>query len=132
MLVGTYAAICTEQLNIIGMTATGGASKTGLNKAILDTSPGFFLHTLRTKAAEAACWYEELNTRKHKPSQTCHACGKREKKRLAERRHECSCGASCSRDENSALVCLQSLTRQELSGCPEPSALAQETPSYAA
>lgn len=132
LLVGTYAAICTEQLNIAGMTANGGAYKTGLNKAILDTSPGFFLQTLSTKAVEASCWYEELNTRKEKPSQTCHACGKQEKKLLSERRHECDCGASCSRDENSALVCLQYLFRQELSGCPESIALAQETPSYAA
>ena len=132
MLVGTYAAICTEQLNITGMTANGGAYKTGLNKAILDTSPGFFLQTLSTKAAEAACWYEELNTRKEKPSQTCHACGARAKKALSERRHECRCGASCSRDENSALVCLKSLTRQELSGCSVPLALAQETPALTA
>ena len=132
MLVGTYAAICTEQLHIPGMTANGGAYKTGLNKSILDTSPGFFLQTLRTKAAEARCWYEELNTRKEKPSQTCHSCGKREKKRLSERRHECGCGASCSRDENSAFVCLQYLTRQELSGCPVPLALAQETPALSA
>jgi hypothetical protein len=41
-----------------------------------DAEAGFFLQTLSCKAAEAGSWYEELNTRKEKPSQTCHACGR--------------------------------------------------------
>ena len=38
--------------------------------------------------------------------ETCHRCGIKRKKTLAEREHRCSCGASCSRDENAARVML--------------------------
>ncbi|WP_166791621.1 zinc ribbon domain-containing protein [Candidatus Methylacidiphilum fumarolicum] len=38
-----------------------------------------------------------------KPSQRCHRCGGVVKKTLGDRWHECACGASCHRDENSAL-----------------------------
>jgi len=41
-----------------------------------------------------------------KSSQTCHGCGVQVKKTLSERIHHCDCGASCSRDENSAKVML--------------------------
>ncbi|WP_219804490.1 zinc ribbon domain-containing protein [Candidatus Methylacidiphilum fumarolicum] len=38
-----------------------------------------------------------------KPSQRCHRCGGVVEKTLGDRWHECACGASCHRDENSAL-----------------------------
>ncbi|MGM0554683.1 MAG: zinc ribbon domain-containing protein [Pseudomonadota bacterium] len=57
----------------------------------------------------------EAPTRQIKPSQTCHACGRQEKKPLSQRRHECSCGASCSRDDNAARILL-AWAEQQLSG----------------
>ncbi|WP_038033625.1 zinc ribbon domain-containing protein, partial [Thioalkalivibrio sp. ALE23] len=56
------------------------------------------------KAEEAGAWAMEAPTRQLKPSQTCHACGRQEKKPLGQRHHACACGASCSRDENAARV----------------------------
>jgi putative transposase len=122
-LVGQASAIFTEHLRVKNLTrrpkskydtaagqylSNGAAAKAGLNKAILDGAPATFLGMLRYKAAEAGtCTYVEAPTHTVKPSQTCHACGRREKKRLEQRWHACSCGAQCSRDANSALVLLQ-------------------------
>ena len=55
---------------------------------------------------EAGLYWVEIPTRSVKPSQTCHGCGVQVKKTLSERIHHCDCGASCSRDENSAKVML--------------------------
>ena len=38
-------------------------AKAGLNRAILDATPGAFLNTLSTKAQEAGCELIVLNTR---------------------------------------------------------------------
>jgi putative transposase len=46
-------------------------AKVGLNRAILDATPGAFLTMLSTKAEEAGCKLIVLNTRREKPSQTC-------------------------------------------------------------
>lgn len=114
-LVGQYAALGLENLNIKNMTASGGQYKKGLNRGILDAAGGAFHRMLRYKAEEAGAWAVEAPTRRVKPSQTCHACGRREKKPLGQRRHECPCGASCSRDENAARVLL-AWVEQQLSG----------------
>ena len=45
-------------------------------------------------------WYW-VPTKKVKPSQTCHQCGRQEKKPLSLRWHSCGCGANCSREEES-------------------------------
>jgi putative transposase len=82
----------------------GAHQKAGLNRAILDGAPATFLAMLRYKAAEAGTVYAEASIQRLKPSQTCHQCGRQVKKSLAERWHTCPCGASCSRDANSALV----------------------------
>lgn len=105
-LVKKYGLIATEELNVKNMTASGGAYKKGLNRSILDTSPSTFLNLLKTKAEEAGSMWVDVPTRLVKPSQTCHRCGIQRKKTLAEREHRCSCGASCSRDENAARVML--------------------------
>ena len=105
-LVARCALIATEQLNVKGMTARGGAYKTGLNRSILDTAPSTFLNLLKNKAEEAGLQWIEVPTRQVKPSQTCHRCGVQRKKPLAERWHRCECGADCSRDENAAHVML--------------------------
>ena len=119
-LVKRYGLIATEQLSVKNMTASGGAYKKGLNRSILDTAPSTFINLLKTKAEEAGSLWVEVPTRQVKPSQTCHRCGGQRKKLLSERKHQCGCGASCSRDENAARVMLHwalfgNVTGQELS-----------------
>ncbi len=134
--------IATEKLNIKGMTASGGAYKKGLNRSILDTSPGEFFAKLKYKAEEAGIQYTEVPTRTVKPSQTCACCGNQEKKQLSERRHGClGCGFACDRDVNAALVMInfaltgtahsgQKVTGQELALGVEraPPSMKHETP----
>ena len=97
--------IATEKLNIKNMTACGGVRKAGLNRSILDSSPGDFFRKLRYKAVEAGIQWSEIPTRKVKPSQTCACCGVSEKKDLSMRVHHClSCGFKADRDVNAALV----------------------------
>lgn len=99
--------LATETLNIKDMTARGGTYKAGLNRSILDTSPGKFFALLAYKAADAGIPYVEVPTRKIKPTQTCSGCGKTEKKGLKDRQHDCkSCGLKVDRDVNAALVIL--------------------------
>ena len=64
------------------------------------------MQLLKCKAEEAGIYWFEIPTKKIKPTQTCHGCGRQEKKSLAERKHQCSCGVKCSRDENAAKVIL--------------------------
>lgn len=82
------------------------AQKAGLNRAILDATPGAFLNMLATKAEEAGCELVILNTRKEKPSQTCPACLAVQKKALKQRTHACGCGFKATRDQASALAML--------------------------
>lgn len=99
--------IATETLNIKAMTAHGGAYKKGLNRSILDTSPGKFFALLEFKAADAGIPYVEIPTRKVKPSQSCSGCGVVQKKALSERTHACACcGLRLDRDVNAARVIL--------------------------
>lgn len=104
-LIRSTKHIATEKLNIKAMTAAGGARKKGLNRSILDTSPGEFFSKLKYKAEEAGIKYTEIPTRKVKPSQTCACCGNQEKKQLSERKHICKiCAFTCDRDVGAALV----------------------------
>ena len=97
--------IATEQLNIKGMTSSGGVYKRGLNRSILDSAPGDFFEKLKYKAEEAGVQWSEIPTKKVKPSQTCACCGQRKKKALSDRLHSCkSCGFAADRDVNAALV----------------------------
>lgn len=107
MLVCSSALIAVEALNVKGMTAGGGAYKTGLNRSILDGAPASFHDMLEYKAEEAGVEYVVINTRKVKPSQTCSKCGLQQKKALACRTHRCSrCGYTADRDVNAAQVIL--------------------------
>jgi putative transposase len=63
-IVRSCRLIATEDLNVKAMTASGGAYKKGLNRSILDTSPGEFFAKLRYKAEEAGIQYERIPTRK--------------------------------------------------------------------
>lgn len=115
-LVRDHKLIVTEQLTVTNMTASARgtvakpgkrvAQKAGLNRAILDATPGTFLNMLATKAEEAGCELIVLNTRKEKPSQTCPQCRVVRKKALSERQHRCSCGFKATRDQAAALAML--------------------------
>ena len=115
-LVRDHKLIVTEELTVTNMTAsakgtvetpgTNVQAKAGLNRAILDATPGSFLNMLATKAEEAGCELIILNTRKERPSQTCPSCGVVRKKALAERRHQCGCGLVATRDQAAALAML--------------------------
>jgi putative transposase len=130
--------ISVESLNTLSMSASGGNRKKGLNREILSAAPGAFHQMLKYKAEEAGIEWIEVPTRQVKPTQTCHGCGRQEKKPLSQRWHSCVCGVSCSRDENAAKVILNwalfgSASGQELSRCGGALApVKQETPSIAA
>jgi len=121
-LVSRFAVLGTEVLDVANMGKGGGSRKKGLNREIHAASPAAFLQMIKTKAEEAGSWFEEAPTREIKPTQRCHACWKLpdEKKKLADRQHECPhCGETCGRDENAAKVLLRWL-EEKLSG-REPS-----------
>ncbi len=100
--------IGVEDLNVKAMTARGGRYKAGLNRSILDTSPGKFFRLLQCKAEEAGIGYVNAPTKTLKPSQTCARCHHKKKKLLSERQHHClRCSFKCDRDVNAALVILQ-------------------------
>lgn len=69
-------------------------------------APGTFVTLLKRKAANAGATVTEFSTRTTKLSQTCHQCGKVQKKPLSQRWHECDCGLSAQRDLYSAFLAL--------------------------
>lgn len=115
-LVRDYKLIVTERLAIQNMTATARGTdekpgrrvkqKAGLNRAILDATPGGFLSLLHSKAEEAGCQVIVLETRKHKPSQTDPVSGEVVKKPLRQRTHTLPCGRVIGRDHAAALSML--------------------------
>ena len=84
-LIGLIGLLVTEPLAIKPMTANGRRRKHGFNREILDTAPDLFLQILAYKEEESGGQYVEASTRRLKPSHTCHRCGRRVKKTLAER-----------------------------------------------
>lgn len=115
-LVRDHKLIVTEELAITNMTASACGTveepgsnvsqKAGLNRAILDATPGAFLQMLRYKAEEAGSELVFINTRKHKPSQTDPISGKVCKKPLSQRTHTLPDGRIIGRDEAAALTML--------------------------
>lgn len=115
-LVRDHKLIVTERLTIPNMTATARGTvekpgknvkqKAGLNRAILDATPGSFLSMLAVKAEEAGSQLIVLETRKHKPSQTCPVSGEVVKKPLSQRTHNLPDGRVIGRDQAAALSML--------------------------
>jgi putative transposase len=112
------AVFATEALAVKNMTrsAAGTASepgrnvaaKSGLNREILDTAPAALLSKVAYKVRETGALYLEAPTGALKPSQTCPACGARQKKALSQRWHCCSaCGHEEDRDLAAARVVLR-------------------------
>lgn len=115
-LVRDHKLIVTERLAVENMTASAKGTvekpgrnvkqKAGLNRAILDVTPGGFLSLLRCKAEEAGAELIVLETRKYKPSQTCPVSGEVRKKLLSDRTHTLPCGRVIGRDHAAALAML--------------------------
>jgi putative transposase len=127
-LVETFGLLATEELNVMAMSRrpkkkidentgealpNGASRKAGLNRGILDAAPSMLIGMIATKAVEAASWFAKAPTRKLKPTQRCHYCGKLTKKELGDRTHSCSCGCVCDRDENAAKTLLRWMTEGE-------------------
>ncbi len=86
--------IAHENLNIKGL------AKSMLAKSVTDAGWGQFLQILNTKAASAGCLVVAVNP--NGTSQECSDCGAIVSKTLADRWHNCQCGASYCRDHNAA------------------------------
>jgi putative transposase len=94
LLADSYSFIAMENLNVTGL------AKGFLAKHVLDCSWAEFLNMLTYKAEEAGS--EIMLVNPANTSQECSCCGLVQKKSLAQRWHECSCGASMHRDLNAA------------------------------
>ncbi|GHO61721.1 hypothetical protein KSC_006130 [Ktedonobacter sp. SOSP1-52] len=68
-------------------------------------APGMFVELLKRTVASTGGTLVEVPTRTTALSQWCHGCGKRVKKQLSERWHQCSCGVGpVQRDLYSAFL----------------------------
>lgn len=72
-------------------------------KSIGHRAPGSFVVHLKRKAASAGGSVLEFSTHKTALSQTCQ-CGKKQKKTLSQRVHQCECGVIAQRDLYSAFL----------------------------
>src|SRR3989338_8824842 len=110
------------EVNIKNMTASGGVYKKGLNREILSTAPSGFHQMLKYKAEEAGIEWIEIPTRTVKPSQTCHGCGRQEKKPFFVQKYVSPWGAFGGREKSAPKVILIGAshgtpTGQELAWC---------------
>ena len=107
-----HSVIAIEDLDVVSMTASARGTvdkpgrrvrqKAGLNRAILDASPGEFRRQLTYKTH----WYGSqlvVCDRQLPSSKTCSACGRRKPSLpLSERIFTCECGLRIDRDLNAA------------------------------
>ena len=100
-IVDRFGVICVEDLNTNRMVHNHC-----LAKSISDASWSAFFSQLHSKAEEAGRSYIAVNPAH--TSQTCHACGHRQKMFLAERIFKCPCcHAHVDRDLNASLNILR-------------------------
>ena len=85
-----------------------GLARGFLAKEVLDCSWAEFATMISYKAEEAGC--EVVLVNPAHTSQMCSTCGLVRKKSLAERWHDCPCGASMHRDLNAAMNILNRAT----------------------
>ncbi len=114
-LVENHSFIAMEALN------NEGLARGFLAKEVSDCSWAEFTSMISYKAAEAGC--EVVLVDPAYTSQRCSNCGLIRKKTLAERWHDCPCGASMHRDLNAAMNILQRAT----GGTPGSKACGEET-----
>jgi len=93
-LANNYSLIAIEKLDVTAL------SKGFLARHVLDCSWAEFSSMLQYKAEEAGS--EVILVDPAQTSSNCSGCGLIQKKTLAERWHECSCGFSMHRDLNAA------------------------------
>ncbi len=98
-LVENHSLIAMEALN------NEGLARGFLAKEVLDCSWAEFANMISYKAEEAGC--EVVLVDPAHTSQRCSNCGLIRKKTLAERWHDCPCGASMHRDLNAAINILR-------------------------
>lgn len=97
MLVDNYDRIIVEDLNIKGM-----ARNHSLAKSIHDVAWGAFFNITKVKAENAGRWFERIPAQY--TSQTCSACGHRQKMPLKVRVFDCEiCHIQIQRDHNAAI-----------------------------
>ncbi len=106
-----FGCLAVEDLKVKNMTAsakgtaenpgTNVRQKAGLNREILDTSPGMFFAMLRYKAERAGGNFVAVDAKE--TSQECSGCGGLVRKDLDVRIHRCAhCNLRIHRDENAA------------------------------
>lgn len=106
-----FGGIAVEDLQVKNMTASAKGTvespgknvrqKAGLNREILDTSPGMMISMLRYKAERAGGWFAVVDARN--TSQDCSECGRTVPKDLSVRIHRCAhCQTEVHRDVNAA------------------------------
>lgn len=133
-----HAVIVTESLSVGNMTASAKGSvekpgknvrqKAGLNRAILDATPGSWVSMLQTKAEEAASRLILVDPRRYRPSQTDPLSGAVRKKALSERTHTLPDGRVIGRDQAAAWVLWN--IGQKIMGEERARASAPETTSH--
>ena len=106
-----FGAIAVEKLKVQNLTASAAGDavnpgtkvrqKAGLNREILDTSPGMLMGMLRYKAARAGGQFIAVDARN--TSLECSGCGALVRKDLSDRIHRCvHCETEVHRDINAA------------------------------
>ena len=135
-LATNWATVAIEDLNVAGMTRSARGTieqpgknvraKSGLNRAILDASPG----EMRRQLIYKTRWYGSslaICDRWFPSSQTCSACGARTKLPLSQRVFRCAaCGLDLDRDTNAAIniathaVAVTSDTGETQNARPDP------------
>lgn len=120
-LADSFAAIGIEDLNVAGMTSSARGTvdhpgsnvkqKAGLNRAILDASPGEFRRQLNYKCTERGVALVAID-QFFPSSQICSECGSKTKMPLAKRDYDCQqCEMLLDRDINAAINILREATR---------------------
>jgi putative transposase len=110
-IVSRNSLVATEKLNLKGMTrkpkkgSKRKRQKTVLNRNLLDVGIGNLTALIKYKLQETGGIFVEVPI-KIAPSQTCPDCGKKKKKELSERVHNCDCGCVLDRDVAAAKVML--------------------------
>ena len=106
-----FGGIAVEDLKVKTMTTSAKGTverpgknvrqKAGLNRKILDTSPGMMISMLRYKAERAGGWFAVIDARN--TSQECWQCGRTVQKDLSVRIHQCAyCQMEVHCDVNAA------------------------------
>src|SRR6516162_3962233 len=106
-----FGATAVEDLKVKRLTTSAKGTverpgknvrqKAGLNREILEVSPGMMISMLRYKAERAGGWFAVDNARN--TSQECSQCGRTVQKDLSVRIHRCAhCKMEVHRDVNAA------------------------------